>query len=150
MKVVDHSLPGFDRNAHTNRRIIQKIQAGLTAYNEAAHPDPTEGPLTLSAQSDGGDVIGGLLGSNAYGWMRIDWVWVDEQHRGKGIGTALLERAEEIAVNRDCHGVHLDTHSFQAPEFYYGLGYEPFGELDNYPDLNKRIWLRKNLVPREM
>jgi GNAT superfamily N-acetyltransferase len=118
----------------------------LTAFNQAAYPDPTAAPLTLSAQTDEGEVVAGLLGSNAYGWMCVDIVWVDERHRGKGLGTALLNKAEQIALEHGCDGIHLDTHSFQAPRFYERLGYEPFGELENYPSENKRIYLRKSLL----
>ena len=147
MKLIDHTIPDFEENAKANRQVIKQIEAGLTAFNQATCPDPTAAPLTLSAQNDAGEVMGGLLGSNAYGWLRIDWVWVDEPHRGKGLGTALLRKAEQIAVQRGCHGAHLDTHSFQAPDFYVELGYEPFGELDDYPGKNKRIYLRKRLRP---
>ena len=146
MKVIDHTILDFDQNAQVNRSVIQKIEAGLTAYNQAAYPDPTEAPLTLSVQAEDGEVVGGLLGSNAYGWMRVDIVWVDERYRGQGLGTALLQKAEQIGLQRGCHGVHLDTHSFQAPDFYEKLGYEIFGELDSYPGDNKRVYLRKALA----
>ena len=84
MKVIDHTIPDFKQNARSNRRLIEQIEAGLTEFNQAAYPDPLEAPLTLSAQTDEGTVVAGLLGSNAYGWLRVDLVWVDERHRGKG------------------------------------------------------------------
>ena len=92
MKVIDHTVPDFEQNAQVNRSVIEKIEAGLTAYNQAAYPDPSEAPLTLSVQAEDGEVVGGLLGSNAYGWMRVDIVWVDERYRGQGLGTALLQK----------------------------------------------------------
>ena len=82
MKVIDHTIPDFKQNARSNSRLIEQIEAGLTEFNQAAYPDPLEAPLTLSAQTDEGTVVAGLLGSNAYGWLRVDIVWVDERHRG--------------------------------------------------------------------
>jgi len=145
MIVIDHSVADFQQNARLNAKVIEQIEAGLTAFNQAACPDPSAAPLTLSVQSDDGEIIAGLLGSNAYGWMRVDWVWVDERYRARGLGTALLSNAEQIALARGCNGVHLDTHSFQAPKFYEKLGYEPFARLENYPGKNERIYLRKRL-----
>ncbi len=146
MKVIDHTIPDFKQNARTNRRVIEQIEAGLTAFNQAAYADSCAAPLTLSAQTDEGEVVAGLLGSSAYSWMRVDIVWVAEGHRRKGVGTALLDKAEKVALERGCDGIHLDTHSFQAPKFYEGLGYEPFGELENYPGENTRIYYRKSLL----
>jgi ribosomal protein S18 acetylase RimI-like enzyme len=59
----------------------------------------------------------------------------------------LLQEAEAIAVKRGCHHSHLDTYSFQAPEFYEKQGYRRFGELPDYPPGHTRYFLRKDLGP---
>lgn len=146
MKLVDHSIPNFKENARVNGDLIEAIDDGLTAFNHANYPDSAAAPIALSIVSDDGNVIGGLTGRNAYGWMRIDVIWVDESQRGLGLGAELLEKAEQVAKERNCHGIHLDTHSFQAPKFYEKLGYEAFGELENYPGVHKHIYYRKTLV----
>jgi len=146
MKITDHTISDFKRNSEVNRHIFELVEAGLSSYNQEKHPDPTESPLTLSVQSDEGELVAGLIGSNAYGWMRIDMLWVEATRRNGDIGTALMEEAERIAIERGCTGVHLDTHSSQAPAFYSTLGYQPFGELPNYPNENKRIYYWKSLI----
>jgi GNAT superfamily N-acetyltransferase len=107
IKVIDHTIPDFKQNARINNEVIEKIESGLVEFNQAAYPDSSEAPVTLSVQTDEGKVVAGLLGSNAYGWLRVDIVWVDDKYRGKGLGTELLNKAEQIALERDCEGIHL-------------------------------------------
>ena len=103
-----------------------------------------DAPLLHITDPDG-KVHAGLVGRTAWGWLRIDAVWVSSERRGKGIGRQLIHRAEQIAKSRGCHGVHLDTFGFQAPGFYSRLGYETFGQLEDYPD-EPHIFFKKHLV----
>ncbi|MCL5280285.1 MAG: GNAT family N-acetyltransferase [Planctomycetes bacterium] len=51
---------------------------------------------------------------------------VDQEHRGSGIGTALVEKAAEIARQRGCLRVELDSgfHRTAAHQFYENRGFE--------------------------
>ncbi|MEH2304137.1 GNAT family N-acetyltransferase [Nostoc sp.] len=62
-----------------------------------------------------------------------------------GYGKALLLAAEQEAVNRGCLNVYVFTYSFQAPEFYQHLGYQVFGELEDFPPGHRRYFLKKSL-----
>jgi GNAT superfamily N-acetyltransferase len=125
---------------------VHAIDEGLTAYNSSTRPDPSAGPLLLVIRDANGDILGGVRGRVAYGWLRIDMLWVRETMRGSGVGTMLLQAAERAALVRGCHSVHLDTFEFQAPEFYRARGYELFGVLDDYPDGEKHYYFKKRLV----
>ena len=57
----------------------------------------------------------------------------------------LLAEAEREAVNRGCHHVHLDTMSWQAPEFYKKHGYEVVGVLPDIPNVNQKYLFMKAL-----
>lgn len=96
----------------------------------------------MLAISDDDDQV---VGRSAYGWLRIDVVWVADDLRGKGHGSRLMRMAEEIAKGRACVGIHLDTHGFQAPAFYERLGYEFFGKLDDYPEGYGHFFFKKEL-----
>ncbi|MBY0552709.1 MAG: GNAT family N-acetyltransferase [Candidatus Obscuribacterales bacterium] len=92
-----------------------------------------------------GVVVGGLSGATNWDWLYVKLLAVDPLHRGKGIGGQLLRRAESLACQRGCIGVHLDTFSFQALTFYQGCGYEVFGTLPAYPGKHSRYFLYKHL-----
>lgn len=145
MKVIDHTILDFKENARVNRMLIEAIDDGLTLFNEAVYPDPAAAPIALAIEDAEGRVVGGLTGRSAYGWMKVSTIWVNESLRGQGWGTKLIAMAERVAKERNCHGIHLDTHGFQAPRFYERLGYERFGELENYPGEHSHIYYRKPL-----
>ena len=143
--VDELTIQDFSSNAEPNRDVIDAINRGLTEFNQSVQPDPLASPLVLAIRNDNGDVVAGVLGRFAYSWLRIDVVWVADEYRGKGRGAKLMRRAEEVAVERGCRGIHLDTHGFQAPAFYAGLGYEVFGKLEEYPGGYARLFLKKEL-----
>ena len=61
------------------------------------------------------------------GWVRLRQMAVREDFRGKGIGSALLRYAEELALQRGFHTLML--HARQgASRFYLASGYQPAGQ----------------------
>lgn len=90
-------------------------------------------------RDDAGEVIAGFSGHTWGGCCYISHVWVHEQHRGKGLGKALLQVAETEAFRRGCLQVVLTTHSFQAPEFYKRLGYERKYAIEGRPKGHSNI-----------
>ena len=95
----------------------------LLAYNLNHIEDKNPKELGIFADEENCRRMGGLLGSTHGNWLKVDFLWVDEEARGKGIGSVLLEKAEDEARNRGCRYVFLDTFSFQAPGFYTKKGY---------------------------
>lgn len=65
--------------------------------------------------------------------VHIDILWVDENFRENGYGSKLVKKVEDLAVEKGCRFIYLDTFSFQAPEFYKKNGYEVFGMLEDHP-----------------
>ena len=121
------------------------ISDGLTAFNESLAPGANWRALSIYARDEFGVVQGGLTGSSYYDWLFVKWLWVAEPFRGRGIGSKLLMRAEEIARERNVGAVYLDTFTFQAPDFYEKHGYREFGRLDDAVHGHARIWLAKRL-----
>jgi GNAT superfamily N-acetyltransferase len=116
------SLLGYPTTAAEMKRRLEVILA------DGAH-------ATFVAQADARGVIGMIgvcLGyhyarDGAYG--RIVALSVDEPSRGQGIGSALVERAEQWVVSRGGLRILVNTRATRrdAHRFYRGLGYEETG-----------------------
>ncbi|WGD31930.1 GNAT family N-acetyltransferase [Ancylobacter sp. WKF20] len=133
----------LDVEANPAAEVRELIDRGLDVYNEAKG-----GPLHASnfwviARDDDGGVQAGLKAHCYFGWMFVDWLWVSPDVRGGGVGSSLLMAAETEARSRGCIGAHLQTYSFQAPDFYAKHGYQRFGQIDDYPPGHSCIWLKK-------
>ena len=83
---------------------------------------------------DGGDLVGvaGVQLGNHLHHARIAWLYdlvVDDRRRGEGHGTALLERVEAWATDRDCEYVALASPLDKGVvhEYYEDREYERWG-----------------------
>ena len=121
------------------------IAAPLRAFNMRAIGSNHFEPLSIVLRDAHGQVVGGLWGHTACGWLYTELLVVPEASRGSGIGAALMDRAEREAIARGCHSAWLDTHGFQAKGFYEKLGHAEFGRLDDFPMGHARHFFRKQL-----
>ncbi len=93
-----------------------------------------------------GSVVGGLLAARAWGWLIIDALWVAEPLRGRGLGSRLLQQAEQTAASQGCTDALLGTFDFQARGFYEGHGYRVYGQLDGFPTGHVHYHMAKSLA----
>jgi ribosomal protein S18 acetylase RimI-like enzyme len=115
------------------------VKTGLAAYNAARVGPRNSEPLAISLRDEDGTIVGGLIGELKWQWLHVDLLWIDEAHRGKGHGEALIASAEQAAREHGARGVYLATMSIQAPDFYPKLGYKEYGRLEDYPVAGHRI-----------
>jgi GNAT superfamily N-acetyltransferase len=127
----------------------EAIFTALEEFTDAASgmPEPVQW-LGLLLREPGSDrVVGGLWGMSYYRWLFVELLFVPASMRGQGLGTELMRQAESVARARGCHGIWLDTFSFQAPDFYERLGFDRFGTIDAYPLQHSRLFFQKRLEP---
>lgn len=96
---------------------------------------------------DNGDLIGAVAGYTWGGICEIRQVWVEETHRGQGIGRQLMQAALREAGARGCAYVYLATYEFQAPEFYRRLGFAELARVTDKPVGHTEIIMRHSLRP---
>ncbi|MGW1210868.1 GNAT family N-acetyltransferase [Streptomyces sp. NPDC002499] len=109
-------------------------------------PAERELPLHVWALDEADGLAGGLVGHTWTSWLHVAYLWVDDRHRGAGLGSRLLETAERVArEERGCGSARLETWDFQAPEFYKKHGYEVVCVIPDYPPGITEYTLTKRL-----
>ncbi|MFJ3664011.1 GNAT family N-acetyltransferase [Streptomyces sp. NPDC090119] len=120
-----------------------QLRARLRETNTAASPvlaalrgtpGERQAPLHVWALDAAGSLAGGLVGHTWAGWLHVTYLWVDDRHRGAGMGSRLLTEAERIAhADRGCARSRVETWDFQAPHFYRAQGYDVVSVIPDYP-----------------
>ncbi len=125
------------------------VDDGIYEFNLLNVPftqDPAFISINRVIKGLNGEVLAGI-NSELYCWncLYISILWVKEDCRKEGYGSALLNAVEKIAKEKGGKLVHLDTFDFQAKDFYLKNGYEVFGVLEDCPKGHKRYYLKKNI-----
>jgi ribosomal protein S18 acetylase RimI-like enzyme len=130
------------RSGDTKAVVALWHQAGLVVpwndpYRDIERKLTVQPELFLVVEGDAGAVIGtAMAGYDGHrGW--VNYLAVDEAHRGSGLGADLMAEAERLLAERGCPKLNLQVRSSNAGviEWYRTLGYEP----DNAVSLGKRL-----------
>jgi GNAT superfamily N-acetyltransferase len=89
------------------------LEEQIFAYNMARTSYHDGRDLAFIVRDERGAIVAGLSGWTWGGMMKIQYLWVREDYRGKDYGSRLLQAAEAEGRARGCRQVALDTHSFQ-------------------------------------
>ena len=97
-----------------------------------------------------------LIGLHHYQWgpgenVWLAWFAVKPSCQGKGIGRALLESVEALAVRMGFSKLFVETYRQpefrKAQQFYKARGFEKAGQIKDYlPSSHDMIVFKKNLV----
>jgi len=131
---------------HASAEMRQHVRGHLNTFNVAVTGHAEYHSVTVLLRDEHGEVLGGCLGEIWGGWLAVNILWVTEPLRGRGYGRQLLEAAERFAVERGCTRAWLTTFSFQAPDYYPKLGYEPFAVLEDHPLGHRHHFFQKRLA----
>jgi len=122
------------------------IDEGLATYNvQHAGIDDRRDLAVLIRDLRTAEILGGILGRTSLGLLFIDLVFIPVAMRGRGLGSRMLQMAEEEGRARGCINAVLYTISFQAPDFYAKHGWHEFGKVACHPPGTSRVFMTKAL-----
>jgi N-acetylglutamate synthase-like GNAT family acetyltransferase len=132
--------------ARPSRADLAYVEASLDAFN-AESTDIFDGKLmSVVLKNPDGEIYAGLHGHTWGQCCEIKTIWIAQTNRRQGVGSALLRWAERQAKIRGCRQIVLQTHSFQAPQFYERAGFKTVAKVDDYPTGHSHILMAKQLL----
>ncbi|ERI91056.1 acetyltransferase, GNAT family [Clostridiales bacterium oral taxon 876 str. F0540] len=123
-----------------------EIRRKLQEYNSHYFEIKDEPSFVISKKDEYDEVMGGIVCTIVGQWLEIDFLWVRDDQRGKGLGEGLLLEAEKVGIENKCSKAFLTTMSFQAQPFYLKHGYKTVYIQKGYPITNEEYFMEKTLV----
>lgn len=124
---------------------VDTLANGLAAYaRQQKDMDPAE-LFYFFVKDPEGKVLAGCKGVVFYGCVYTDLLWVCEDLRGKGLGTRLVQAAEQYGLTKGCTMATINTMDWEALDLYQSLGYEVDLAREGYKNDSTFYFLRKNL-----
>ena len=117
----------------------------VRAYNRSNREPSKSEPLSIYLEDEQGNLVAGMVAETFGNWLEIEYLYVSDDLRGQGIGSKILEMAENESRNRGCKYSFVDTFNFQAPKFYKKHGYKEVFALKKYPYTGERYYYTKEL-----
>ncbi len=125
----------------------ERIRDSLERFNDDVTGIPDERALDVLVIDGVTDqVLGGLVGRTSLGVLFVNYFFLPDALRRRGLGSRMLRQAEAEARRRGCRRVVLFTISFQAPGFYEHHGYRVFGRVACEPPGHARLFMVKELA----
>ncbi|WP_440785048.1 GNAT family N-acetyltransferase [Pseudomonas syringae] len=91
-------------------------------------------------------LIGGATGRTEFRRLFINYLWIDAQWRGKGLGAEALHRLEASAAKTGCVDALIETLDDEVAKWYARCGYELIGHIPGYCGPWSRHTLLKSLA----
>ena len=127
---------------------LELVEAGVRRAADAATRLPPDNDLAVFAREDG-QIRAGVTGWTWGDCCELQSLWVADELRGGGLGTALMRAAEDEARARGCTTIVIFAHSFQPHQLYSRLGYDVVARIEDFPRGSDALWMVKRLDAAE-
>jgi GNAT superfamily N-acetyltransferase len=141
----DEAIKILQFDEHPSPDDLRQLLDGVRNFSRGVTAQESPRSVACFLRADDGGVVGGAQGDLWGSSVHIAALWVAENERGKGYGTALLSEVERYAAAHGHLLAYLETTSFQARPFYESLGYRVYAELEGIAQNCTLYYLRKNL-----
>ena len=99
--------------------------------------------IHLVVKDHQGQLVGGFYAWTTLNNLILEHIWVEEDHRGQGLGARLMAKGEKIARLYGCVASQAYAFSFQAPGFLKKMGYQILGVSEGFPPPFKQFYFIK-------
>ncbi|VEB03565.1 acetyltransferase [Klebsiella pneumoniae] len=124
----------------------QELFAGLRQYNQQYLDAAQFGDLGIYSRDAQGVMQGGLIAKRKGNWLCIEYLWVSETTRGRGLGSELMQEANSRRRRKAaaiCWWIPLAS---RRCRFIRKLGYQLQMSLPDFPHAGmQRHYLSKAL-----
>ncbi|WP_271007733.1 GNAT family N-acetyltransferase [Paucibacter sp. B51] len=96
-----------------------------------------------------GELLVGASGRTEFQRLYVDYLWVREDLRGQGLGSACLRQIEAQALRRGCVDALIETLSDETAALYEHLGYVCISHVHDFVPGFTRHTLLKVWKPRD-
>ena len=96
----------FENGDSAKREELRNL---LRTYNRSKREPSESQALDIYLEDEEGNLIAGLTGETFGNWLEIEYLFVREDLRGKGIGSKILDQAEKEARVRNCTYSFVNT-----------------------------------------
>lgn len=132
-------------NYHLDKSPSEKddaiIRAGINDFNNSLHDDPVSHHSIFAKLN--GKIVGGALIYQHSDAIYIDSLWVDEKYRHQGVGTTLLKKAEQDALEKGILKQVICTFHKPNMQYYMKRGFELMATVPEYLHGMDKYYLRK-------
>ncbi|MDY0395773.1 GNAT family N-acetyltransferase [Virgibacillus halophilus] len=116
-----------------------------SVHHREARKQGSVQPINIIVSDGNEQWVGGITAEVYWDWVEITWFWLSEDFRGKGLGSSLIRKTEELAEEMGATKAIVTTFEFQARSFYALKGYEVVGEVKGYPPGSSYYTMVKSL-----
>ncbi|MEH0166754.1 GNAT family N-acetyltransferase [Paucibacter sp. JuS9] len=122
----------------------ERVAEGEYAYRQAHAMGGQPQAFSLGLyEGDGEALVAGLTGHTELRRLFIDQVWVEDEWRGRGLGTAVMRRAEAEALRLGCLDALVETLSDRTAEWFESLGFTCVTHVHDYlPGFTRHILIK--------
>lgn len=136
----DEAVPAAD---------LQALREGVILHGRQQAQGSDARDIACAAYDAQGALLAGACGRTEFERLYIDYLWVQPDHRGEGLGGDTLRRLEAQALRRGCRDALVETLLDDAAAIYEHLGYACIAHVHDFVPGFTRHTLLKVWRPRD-
>ncbi len=133
-----------------SERLKKQIYEGFSRHAIAitGHDEKFDA-VAFVANAKRDSFAGAIVVELFWGALHVKYVYVEEEYRGHGVATKLMQHALAYGQDNRCPFAFVETMSFQALGFYLKMGFELEFTRSGYMYETSFHYLRKELLIRK-